>query len=316
MDISQFRWEKTANIQKNLTEIEILKKVFETIPLSTANVDILRSRSFVNSAVSSAQIENIPSTARLLRTEGTNLKRAYQWIYSRNHNDVITVQTIRDLHGLVLRELSGSAGKYRMEQWGVFNEGGTEIHHAPLHIHIPGLMDEMTNLLNTQKDHPVIISAVAQFIFEKIHPFADGNGRVGRLVSAYILQKSGYGLNGMVPVEKYIYAHRNLYYQVLEPSYNCTEFVDYFLEALVAAANEVLQEIKNPPVENTGEDLLPRRSELLETLKDHPQSSFDFLHRRFLNLHERTLHRDLKHLMQKGLIKKLGMTRGVVYVAI
>lgn len=315
MDISKFSWDKTPNIQKNLTEVEVLKKVFETIPLTTTITDILRSQSFINSAVSSAQIENIPSTVKLLRTEGANLKAAYQWIYSNANLDQLTVQAIKDLHMRTLKGLSGSAGQYRIEQWGVFNEGGTEIHHAPLHIHIPELMHETINFLNSKNEHPVIMAAVAQFIVEKIHPFADGNGRVGRLISAYILHKSGYGLSGIVPMEKYINAHRSLYYQVLEPSSSCTEFVDFFLEALIAQANEILQEIKNPPVEIDDEDLLPRRAELLEVLKDHPESSFDFLHRRFLNLHERTLHRDLKYLMQKELIKKLGSTRGAVYVA-
>lgn len=294
----------------------MLKKVFQTIPLPTVTTNILRSRSFINSAASSAQIENIPSTIRLLRTEGENLKLAYQWIYSRIEHTPLTVQVIRDLHKQAMRGVSGSAGQYRVEQWGVFNEAGMEIHHAPLHIHIPELMKEMISFVNTLNEHPVIISAAAQFVLEKIHPFADGNGRVGRLVSAYISHRSGYGLNGMVPMEKYINAHRSLYYQTLEPGYNCTEFVDFFLESLVSQANEVLQEIKNPLTENNSENLLPRRKELLEVLKDHPESSFDFLHRRFLNLHVRALHRDLKHLMQKGLIKKLGSTREVVYVAI
>lgn len=316
MDIVKFHWNVTPKIQKKLLEIEVLKKVFDTVPLSVQTTDIFRSRSVINSAVSSAQIENIPSTLRLLRTEGTNLKLAYQWIYSKDNHESLTSSIIKDLHKRVLRDLSGSAGEYRVEQWGVFNEAGMEIHHAPLHIHIAELMDETINFLNSQTDHPTIIAGVAQFIVEKIHPFADENGRVGRLVSTYILQNSGYGLRGMVAMEKYINTHKSLYYQALEPSYDCTEFIDYFLEALVSSANETLQEIRNPILENNDEYLLPRRTELLEVLKDHPESSFDFLHRRFLDLHERTLHRDLRYLIKRGLIKRFGKTRGAVYATI
>jgi Fic family protein len=177
-------------------------------------------------------------------------------------------------------------------------------------------MQEYTTYINSLHEHPLIIAAIGQFIFEKIHPFADGNGRTGRLISTYLLTKAGFDFEGLIPIEKYINEHRSWYYQTLEPSSNCSEFIDFFLESLSFQANYTLDELKNP-IENTASsNLLPRRRELLEVIKDHPESSFDFLHRRFMNQSPLSLHRDLKHLMQKELIKKLGSTRGAVYVAV
>ena len=75
-------------------------------------------------------------------------------------------------------------------------------------------------------------------------------------------------------------------------------------------------EIKNPQEEIKSPNLLPRRRELLEVIKDHPECTFDFLHRRFMSLPTLSLHRDLQHLQKIGLAKKLGSTRGVVYTVV
>ena len=80
-----------------------------------------------------------------------------------------------------------------------------------------------------------------------------------------------------------------------------------FLRSAIASAR-----IEGNPL--TREDfLLPRRREVLEIIKDHKIVSFDFIRRRFVAVPDSTLHYDLKHLMNRGFIKKLGATRGVVY---
>ncbi len=312
--MDQYGWEVSPPIASKLQELDILKKVFEKLPLSPAAIKIARDRSFLNSAVSSAQIENIPSTIQVPRKEGKNLERAYQWIYSQHRLNGLTIEIIKELHHKVMNELSDSAGKYRVEAWGIFNQTGMEVMHAPLHTLLPDLIQEYTLYINNLHEHPLVIAAVGQFIFEKIHPFADGNGRTGRLISTYLFTKADYGFEGLIPIEKYINEHRSWYYQALEPSSNCTEFIDLFLESLISQANLTLEELKKPIINTASSNLLPRRRELLEVIKDHPECSFDFLHRRFMNQSPLSLHRDLKHLMQKELIKKLGDTRGVVYI--
>ena len=69
-----------------------------------------------------------------------------------------------------------------------------------------------------------------------------------------------------------------------------------------------------PPVYIRSSNLLPRRSELLEIIKDHHIVTFDFLSRRFRAVPTRTLHFDLSQMAKQGYIKKLGNTRGAVYV--
>jgi len=61
--------------------------------------------------------------------------------------------------------------------------------------------------------------------------------------------------------------------------------------------------------------LLPRRREILETIKDHPGCSFDFIRRRFSSVNPKTLHYDMGQLLKKGFILKVGGTRGAIYKA-
>ena len=316
MDLSQYKWEITPDIQNKLQEVEVFKKVFEKLPILESTAKIIRRRSILNSAVSSAQIESIHSTIQSPRKEGKNLQMAYEWIYSGRDLPDLSVNIIKDLHARVMRDLFGSAGQLRIEPWAVFNEAGMVIHLAPLHTRLPKLMQEYISFINKLSDNACVQAAVSQFIFEKIHPFADGNGRTGRLISAYVLHQLGFSLSGLVPIEKYINQHRSWYYRTLEPSHNCTEFTVFFIEAIITQANQTLEEIKNPDLETPEGKLLPRRREVFETIKDHPESTFDFLHRRFIGLNSLVLHRDLQHLQKIGLIKKLGSTRGAVYVAV
>ena len=302
--------------KKFLDEIDILRKVFEKLPLPQAMIKIIRRKSILNSAVSSAQIENIPSTIQYPRKEGKNLELAYTWIYTSHNLSPLSVNIIKDLHKKALLGISRFAGQFRTEPWGVFNQAGEEIHHPPLHTLLPALMSEFVDYINALKAHPCIVAAAGQFIFEKIHPFADGNGRTGRLISAYMLHKTGYGLGGLVPLERYIIEHRDWYYRTLEPSHNCSEFLDYMLEAMTTQANSVLEEIKNPPPQTPESTLLPRRRELLGIIKDHPERSFDFLRRRFINVNPLSLHRDLQYLQKHRLIQKQGVTRGALYTVL
>lgn len=316
MNLKDYKWELTSDGHKLIWEIEILQKVFEKLPIPPEAAKKLLRTSLLNSAVSSARIEDIPSTVDNPRKEGNNLFRAYRDVYTSFQTKPLTVGIIQDLHSKAMQGLSGMAGKFRTEPWGIFNQAGIEIHHAPLHIYVPKLVSNLTKFITRLKDeHPCVVSAITQFILEKIHPFADGNGRAGRLVSAYLLQRSGFGFGGLISLENYINQHRNWYYQSLEPSHNCTGFIEFYLGAIVSQANKTLDEIKNPPTESPESNLMPRRRELLEIIRDHPECTFNFLARRFVQVKPLAIHRDLAFLQKKALVKKLGSTRGAVYIA-
>lgn len=143
----------------------------------------------------------------------------------------------------------------------------------------------------------------------------DGNGRVGRALTTYILKKKGYGFQGLVSLEEYLDQNKSDYYDLLDSGkLNITPFIEFFLQALTFQAKKALEEIKTKPYGDTDEDsLLPRRKEILDIIRDHKMVNFDLLRRRFMSVAQSTLHYDLKMLLKQNLIKKMGMTRGVYY---
>ncbi len=302
-----WRWEKTKRIEQLLIELEAIKLVKSRELPDLKQIETSRQRSLLKSAVYSARIEGFAATEQKPLKEAQNLLEAYKYIYGKRIGK-INIEEVVGLHKKVLRGISVAADSFRTEPWAIFNEAGVAIYLAPAHFEVAKLMQEYVEYLGNFSDHPAVKAAVAQFAFEKIHPFADGNGRVGRLISAFILHIESYGFDGLIPFEQFIENHRDEYYAVLKPNNDATEFVEFFLEAIVTQGQEKdgVQESSN---------LLPRRQEILDTIRDHPKCSFDFLRRRFMAINPKTLHYDLGQLIKTGLVKKLGVSRGSVYEA-
>ena len=314
-------------IDRLLSEVKALKIVFETIPTLPQIEENIRRESLLKSSLFSARVEgnplnlaNIkeiredgPDPVELHKLEIANLLKAYRFIYLGKVPETLSESLIFNLHFMVMKGITENAGKYRTEPWAIFNQAGIAVYLAPPASGIPGLIAELIESVAACKASPPIKAAIAQFILEKIHPFADGNGRVGRLLSAYILRNEGFGFKGLVSFEEYIDENRERYYAALDSDKEMTSFIEFFLESLEAQARKVLEMLRERKTEAPADSLLPRRREILEIIKDHPECSFDFLCRRFQNINPKTLHYDLKQLQEKGFLQKLGATRGSLY---
>ena len=312
--MNQYQWRITPRANQLLIELEAIKLVFEAAP-SRPHLELnLRRQSLLRSAVFSARVEGFPDTLSSPKKESQNLLSAYQHLYSEKAPQKLSLSLIRCLHRIVLRR-NTTAGNWRSQPWAIFNQSGAVVYLAPPAMAVPSLMDEYIEYLGGLTDHPAVIAALAQFIFEKIHPFTDGNGRVGRLISSFLLEKSGYGFRGLAPFEEYIEEHRSSYYSHLEPASDCTGFIEFSLEALVFQLKKDVSQLTQREAELPEDSLLPRRREILDIIHDHPHCTFDFLRRRFSAVNVKTLHYDLAQLRKKGFISKHGQTKGVVYTA-
>lgn len=96
------------------------------------------------------------------------------------------------------------------------SETGSPDYIPPEYIDIPGLLDELVEYVNTTDDHPLIVAAVVHYQLVTIHPFEDGNGRTARLMSGFILDKYGYGFNGIGSLEEYFAYDQDEYYGSLQ----------------------------------------------------------------------------------------------------
>src|SRR3989338_1926117 len=312
--MNQYQWGITPRANQLLIELEAIKLVFEAAP-SHPHLELnLHRQSLLRSAVFSARVEGSPDPLSSPKKESQNLLSAYQHLYSEKAPQKLSLSLIRCLHRIVLRR-NTTAGNWRSQPWAIFNQSGAVVYLAPPAMAVPSLMDEYIEYLGGLSDHLAVIATLAQFIFEKIHPFADGNGRVGRLISSFLLEKSGYGFRGLAPFEEYIEEHRSSYYSHLEPASDCTGFIEFSLEALVFQLKKDVSQLTQREAELPEDSLLPRRREILDIIHDHPHCTFDFLRRRFSAVNVKTLHYDLAQLRKKGFISKHGQTKGVVYTA-
>jgi Fic family protein len=317
----KYRFVETEKIRGLLIEAEALKIVFDNLKVLPQIEENFRRNSLLKSSVYSARVEGNPATMdnaydqdRIHKLEITNLVRAYKFIYSKNIPKNLSVYLIKKSHEIVMKDLSSFAGHFRIEPWAIFNEAGVAVFLAPAHFKVPGLVRDLVNEIKKTRQSIFVKSAVFQFLFEKIHPFPDGNGRVGRLISSYLMNIGGYGFRGLIPMEEIIDNERESYYEALEPSRDATLFVEFFLESFIRQAKKVLEAMNNSD-EPTSSDLLPpRRKEIVEIVKNHPYATFDLLSRRFLKVNPKTLHYDLKKLIDDNFVVKIGKTKGVSYL--
>ncbi len=325
----KYRYQETKKIKRLLLETEALKIIFARAKVLPQVEENLRRESLLKSALFSAKVEGNPLSLENLKMaldngNGTDLKklevfnllRAHQYIYSSKTPKKLSLILIKKLHQMAMKGVSGRIGKFRNEPQAIFNQAGVAVYLAPASFRLPELMKEFVQLASNFGGEIPVKAAVLQFLFEKIHPFADGNGRVGRLISAQIMQKAGYSFRGLVSIEEMIDKNRENYYQALEPSRDTNPFIEFFLESFIEQAGLVLNNLNEKKEELPEDSLLPRRQEILEIVKDHPYCSFDFISRRFSLINPKTLHNDLKQLQEKGFIIKAGKTRGVTYKAV
>lgn len=319
----RYKFEKTDVINKYLLEIEALKIIFNSQKLLSHIEENFRRESLLKSALYSARVEGNPSKLKdldnqedLHKLEINNLVRAYKFIYSSKSPKKLSILLTRKLHRTVMKNISNQAGSFRTEPWAIYNQAGMAIFIAPAHFKVPELMIDLVNDIQELKESEFVKSAIFQFLFEKIHPFPDGNGRVGRLLSSFLLNISGYGFRGLIPIEEIVDNERESYCEALEPSTNVTGFVEFYLGAFVKQSKNVLEKINNYGGSFSKIDLLPpKRKEILNIIKDHPYCTFDFVARRFSKVNQKTLHYDLKKIVDDGHVNKIGKTRGVVYLA-
>jgi len=317
-----YSYKTTSEITKLLKKLEILKQVIDLFP-QFPNIELnLKRQSFLKSSLFSAKIEGnqlqLDQLSRIdkqsqEKLEVFNILAAIKWLYSFQAPNQASIKLLLKLHRFVLKDIT-SNGKFRTKSSAIFNQAGVAIYLAPPTDEIKGLCQKLVNRINSSKDPGPINAAINHFIFEKIHPFMDGNGRVGRLLSTYILKQSGFGFRGLVNLEEYLEANRSLYYDFLNlPGKDLTRFIEFFLKGLTSQAEATIKLIKNIGSESPEDLLSPRRKEILAVVRDHKIISLNFITRRFMAVSARTLSHDLQKLVKQGFIKKLGNTRGALY---
>ncbi len=142
-------------------------------------------------------------------------------------------------HEVLMTGLMEQPGQYRRKGVGVMGAGGEIKHMAPPPELVPAQMKNLFNWLSKTDTHPLVAGSVFHYEFEFIHPFEDGNGRIGRLWQTLILSQWN-PLFADLPVESMVHVHQQDYYTALNQSTdqgNCTPFIKFMLEKILETIN-------------------------------------------------------------------------------
>lgn len=317
------RYSLTPEVLSIIAKIDANRFLVASHKISVTQKNKIQHLSILKSSLFSARIEGNPLTIAEVENTGRqkekkevfNILEAIKFIEKNVKPDAkIEKELILVLHKIVMKDL-GAAGHFRQETGAIYNSAGVAVYISPLPSKIPGLLENLLRYINSDREKfPLVLAFIAHLIFEKIHPFLDGNGRVGRLLVFAILKARGYDFGLHIPFEEYLDAHKDDYYYFLGVGFkNTNDYLYFMLNAFWEETEKIKKEIEQQ--EEAGKDLLlpPRQEEIYHIIADHPLIPFDSIHRRFASVPARTIRYDLKKLADRGLIQKIGRTKGVFY---
>ena len=170
------------------------------------------------------------------------VKNAYE-IYERLEElDPYSVDDLLTAHSIMTRGLVDESGVFRSKPVGVVDQEGHVLHFGTLPQYVPDLVMELLDWVKNSDVHMLIRSCVFHYEFELIHPFADGNGRVGRLWHTLLLSKWNPAF-AWLPVESMIHARQPEYYAAINASNDAGEstgFIEFMLSAIKASLMDAI----------------------------------------------------------------------------
>jgi len=203
-------------------------------------------------------------------------------------------------HRLLMKGLLPDAGQYRLGGVGVMS-GDKVVHMAPPASRVSILMRNLLRWLQKTNTHPLVASSVFHYEFEFIHPFADGNGRMGRLWQTLILSQ-WQPLFAYIPVESLVHQHQESYYAAIRQSNSESDssaFVLFMLERILEAINSVASGNSSP---HAAPHATPQVAALLKTLIGE-MSRDDLMTQLGLSDRKSFSQRYLQPALQQGLIE-------------
>jgi Fic family protein len=229
-----------------------------------------------NNTLTLEQVSAVIEGKRVLGkpSEIQEVKNAFAAYEAMTEWNAHTVKDLLSAHRLLMTGLVDDAGRFRTRAVGIA-QGGRVVHLAPPADRVTGLMKDLLTWLKRTDTHPLVASCVFHYELEFIHPFADGNGRMGRLWQTLILSRWN-PLFAFLPVETVIRDRQSDYYRVLgacDKAGNSTAFIGFLLAALLTALVEVSS------TDQVSDPLTDQVKSLLKVLKTKPLSAVECMTR-------------------------------------
>lgn len=272
-----------TQIMENLGKLNSVNE-FERLPrLRRVNriKTIQSSLAIENNTLSIEQVTDVIDGKRIIGPKEDiiavqNANLAYKEIKNINPYEI---NDLLRIHGIMMKGLVEEAGQLRTGQVGVFNEQGKVIHLAPPAEFVPSQLEQLFNWLKTSSANMLIKSSVFHYEFEFIHPFRDGNGRMGRLWQTALLS-NWKPIFAWIPIESIIKDNQEEYYNAITYSTSQAKsniFILFMLNVINKAVQDILNDTKNHY-----NHISSQLTALLGVIESYPQSAKELMQK--LNL--------------------------------
>ncbi|QSH91996.1 Fic family protein [Treponema medium] len=298
-----------SQISEKIGEIHNLENTVHSVQLRKKNriKTIHSSLAIENNSLTIEQMTAIIEGKRVLGSpneiwEVKNAVQAYELLLTLNPYQE---KDLLQAHRLMMNELVNRSGKYRRDGVGIF-DGRSVVHIAPPADRVPFLMDDLFQWLKDTDAHPLIKSSVFHYEFEFIHPFEDGNGRMGRLWHSRILAEWN-PLFIHLPIETLIKEHQTEYYHALgisDANSDSTAFIEFMLsmifdtiESILATESKITQKITQKITVN--------QQKIIQAIKDNPYITQEEL-AGIVGIARLNIIKNMKKLQEQHIITRVG----------
>lgn len=323
----------TPLLLRRVEEIAALRERILSASVQVSWIPALQKDTRIRNAHSSTAIEGnpltleqvraveegreIPATAARSRREVTNYFAGLRFVEMNAQRKVINHDEILKLHKIMAGEVmdQGTAGQYRKIRVKV----GDYI--APPVNRVEPMMSDLLKWWNQEAPQvtPVVSSAIVHHQFESIHPFADGNGRTGRMLSLWELYRRGFDQHHIFSIDEFYWEDRPRYYDALEKVQSAngvlTTWLEYSAEGLRETLERIWTRIQKLTAKSSKAKLVlrPKQEQLLHLLREHksltPRELWDAV-----GVSKQGALDLLRPLMKAGLVRRIGTKKTGRYV--
>ena len=294
-----------SKITEEMTKIELNKANLITPKLRKINriKTITGTLEIEGNFLGEEKITAIIEGKRVLATyeEILEVEGAIEAYKSFEKYDYKKIDDLLLAHKLMIGGLLKNAGSFREVNVAVGRKDGVS-HVAPKSSMVPKLMEQLFEWLERSDEHPLIKSSVFHYEFEFVHPFSDGNGRIGRLWQSLILYSWKKEFIA-IPTESIVRDNQSRYYQAIEESSKkgeSTPFIEFMLEVIFDATKS---SVKSSVVGSVNTE-----EKILSLLKQNPRYTIKELSS-ILNLTTRAIEKQISNLKKEDKLKRVGSAR-------
>lgn len=340
------RFTITPQINSQIADIEAQRVLIGRSKILPSKEIVLRKRASIEAARSSTGIEGNPLSIHEIElvlsgqkiaaserfiTEVLNYKKALEYMEKRAlENTPLFIQDALSVHAIVMNNLLqqnkiGVLRKTPIYIVDVVNKKEIMRYEGPEPKNVGTLLDDLFEWMKQMqgKLHPLLIAGIFHYEFVSIHSFADGNGRVTRLLTLLYLYQCGYGLRNILVPDSYYFSDRLRYYSALnndkkyvrQTKADLTSWLEYFIAGMHQAVTDIARKVSVVSLPEKAHNIVILSEEdyqLIEFISNVQKAGIEEIETA-IHMPKRTVQRRLQRLVQVGVLARIGKGRATEY---